>query len=129
MSEETRIYKKGWKPEAENVAKKFGFVKPGMNPNSPEGIRKKRQPSQIEQILVGWGNYVKSRFVELSPELKEMGQKRLEICAPCDMRNGGTCSTTRQGKHVITGQIATGCGCHLAAKALSPGSVCPLGKW
>ena len=129
MSEETRIYKKGWKPEAENVAKKFGFVKPGINPNSLEGVRKKRQPSQIEQILVGWGNYVKSRFVELSPELKEMGQKRLEICDPCDMRNGGTCSTTRQGKHVITGQMATGGGCHLAAKALSPGSVCPLGKW
>ena len=36
---------------------------------------------------------------------------------------------TKQGIHVVTGQKVRGCGCRLAAKALSPGSVCPLGKW
>ena len=33
------------------------------------------------------------------------------------------------GKHVVTGELKKGCGCRLAAKALSPGSECPLGKW
>ena len=53
MSKETRIYKKGWKPGAERVAKKFGFVKPGINPNSPEGIRKKSEPSKEIFIMRG----------------------------------------------------------------------------
>lgn len=123
---ETKIYKNVWKPEAEDVAKKFGFIR------TEDVVRKniqKKPVSQIEQILTGWGNYMKSHFVELDPELKAEGQKRLEICNPCDMRNGGSCSTGRQGKHVVTGQLVSGCGCKLAAKALSPGSVCPLGKW
>ena len=123
---ETRIYKNVWKPGAEDAAKKFGFV-------SPEEIVRKDVTSKptplIEQILTGWGNYVKSHFVELAPELKAEGQKRLEICNSCDMRDRGTCSTGRQGKHVVTGEMKKGCGCKLAAKALSPGSHCPLGKW
>lgn len=125
-NKETRIYKNVWKPGAEDAAKKFGFV-------SPEDIVRKnvqRKPtSKIDQILTGWGNYVKSHFVELAPELKAEGQKRLEICDPCNMRDRGTCSTGRQGAHVVTGKLTKGCGCRLAAKALSPGSVCPLGKW
>lgn len=123
---ETRIYKNFWKPGTEDVAKKFGFIRP------EDVVRKKvqKQPTPIiEQILTGWGNYMKSHFVELDPELKAEGQKRLEICDPCDMRNGGTCSTSKEGKHAVTGVMTRGCGCRLAAKALSPGSVCPLGKW
>lgn len=121
----TRIYKNVWKPGAESAAKKFGFIK------AEDLVHKKTKPDTpiIEQILTGWGNYMKSHFVELDPELKAEGQKRLEICNPCDMRNGGTCSTGRKGKHVVTGIMTSGCGCRLAAKALSPGSVCPLGKW
>jgi hypothetical protein len=45
------------------------------------------------------------------------------------MRNGGTCNPNKTGIHVKTGAEIRGCGCRLAAKALSPGSVCPLGKW
>ena len=88
-----------------------------------------KPPSQLEQIFTGWGNYIKSHFVDLSPELKKESEKRLKICHTCDMRNGGTCSTQRMGKHVVTGELKRGCGCRLAAKALSPGSECPLGKW
>lgn len=121
----TRIYKNVWKPGAEDAAKKFGFIK------AEDLVHKKIKSDTpiIEQILTGWGNYMKSHFVELDPELKAEGQKRLEICDPCDMRNGGTCSTGKTGKHVVTGQEVRGCGCRLAAKALSPGSQCPLGKW
>ena len=108
----------------EKVIKKFGFI------TTEDLVKKQTKPTPlIEQILTGWGNYIKSAFVELDPELKAEGQKRLEICDPCDMRNGGTCSTQKQGIHVITGLKVRGCGCRLAAKALSPGSVCPLGKW
>lgn len=121
---ETKIYKNVWKPGTEKVIKKFGFI------TTEDLVKKQTKPTPlIEQILTGWGNYIKSAFVELDPELKEEGQKRLEICDPCDMRNGGTCSTQKQGIHVVTGQKVRGCGCRLAAKALSPGSVCPLGKW
>ena len=123
---ETKVYKTIWKKGADEAAKKFGFIRP------EDVIRKnvQRTPtSKIDQILTGWGNYVKSHFVELAPELKAEGQKRLEICNSCSMRDRGTCSTARRGKHVITGEMMKGCGCKLAAKALSPKSVCPLGKW
>lgn len=88
-----------------------------------------KPPSVVSQILTGWGNLVKSHFVELDPELKAQSTNRLLICNSCDMRNGGTCSPSKIGIHVVTGLEVRGCGCRLAAKALSPGSVCPLGKW
>ena len=97
--------------------------KPALTP------AQQKNPSQIEQILTGWGNLVKSHFVDLAPELKTESEKRLNICNTCDMRNGGTCNPQKTGIHVVTGQEVRGCGCRLAAKALSPGSVCPLGKW
>ncbi len=124
---ETKVYKTIWKKGADEAAKKFGFIRP------EDVVRKQHAEANntpiIEQILTGWGNYVKSHFVELAPELKAEGQKRLEICNSCSMRDRGTCSTARRGKHVITGEMMKGCGCKLAAKALSPKSVCPLGKW
>lgn len=89
----------------------------------------KQTPSIVSQILTGWGNLVKSHFVDLDPELKAQGETRLLICNSCHMRNGGTCNTQKTGTHVVTGQEVRGCGCRLAAKALSPGSHCPLGKW
>ena len=83
----------------------------------------------LNQILTGWGNYIKSHFTSLEPELQMQGEWRLSICHKCDMRNGGTCSTQKEGQHVVTGEMVRGCGCRLAAKALSPSSRCPLGKW
>ena len=120
-NKDNKIYKWGFAPGAEKAAQKFGFVRaqPTQHPET----------SKIEQILTGWGNFVKSHFVDLEPSLKEQGQIRLEICDGCDMRNGGTCSTQKEGRHVVTGEMVRGCGCRLAAKALSPSSRCPLGKW
>jgi hypothetical protein len=86
-------------------------------------------PSQVEQILTGWGNLIKSAFVDLDKDLKDLSSKRLIICDGCHMRNGGTCNPSMKGKHVVTGVETTGCGCRLSAKTLSPGSTCPLGKW
>lgn len=87
------------------------------------------KPSVVSQILTGWGNLVKSHFVDLEPELKALSSNRLLICNACDMRTGGTCNPQKVGRHVVTGEEVRGCGCRLAAKALSPGSECPLGKW
>jgi|TARA_B110000240_G_scaffold196454_1_gene248661 hypothetical protein len=120
---ETRIYKNGWKPDAAEAAKKFGFVK------SDDIVYKKRAPSTIDQIMTGWGNLVKSHFVDLEPELKKESERRLKICDGCDMRSGGTCSTNKETAHLKTGVMTRGCGCRLAAKALSPESECPVGKW
>ena len=120
---ETRIYKNGWKPEAEEAAKKFGFM------TTSDVVRKNISTSTIEQILTGWGNLVKSHFVDLNPELKAESESRLKICNSCDMRSGGTCAPNKEGKHIKTGKMTRGCGCRLAAKALSPNSECPLGKW
>lgn len=104
---------------------KFSYKGTVGNEPKPE----KKPPSVVNQILTGWGNLVKSHFVELKPELKAQSANRLLICNSCDMRNGGTCNPSKTGIHVKTGQEVRGCGCRLAAKALSPGSVCPLGKW
>lgn len=104
---------------------KFSYKGTVGNKPKPE----KKPPSVVNQILTGWGNLVKSHFVELKPELKAQSANRLLICNSCDMRNGGTCNPSKTGIHVKTGQEVRGCGCRLAAKALSPGSVCPLGKW
>lgn len=93
--------------------------------NSP----KPEPPSLISQILTGWGNLVKSHFVDLPEDLKSLSEQRLIVCNGCPMRAGGTCDPRKEGKHVVTGELKSGCGCRLAAKALSPGSSCPLGKW
>lgn len=115
----------------EKKTNKYGFVGSAKTSFKPRKLTpaQQKQPSQIEQILTGWGNLVKSHFVDLAPDLKAESEKRLNICNSCNMRNGGTCNPNQVGTHVITGQQVRGCGCRLAAKALSPGSVCPLGKW
>jgi hypothetical protein len=128
---ENRIYKWGFAPGTENVAKKFGMVEEPIRKEniSIQDSNSEEKVSQIEEILTGWGNLVKSHFMELDSDLKAQSQSRLEICNGCDMRNWGTCSTQREGRHVVTGEMVRGCGCRLAAKALSPKSSCPLGKW
>jgi len=45
------------------------------------------------------------------------------------MRSGHKCDPRKQGKNVKTGNTVNGCGCNIAAKTMSPGSSCPLGKW
>ena len=102
----------------------------GTTGNTPRPTpAQQAKPSVVSQILTGWGNLVKSAFVDLDPEVKAEGEHRLLTCNACDMRVGGSCSPNREGTHIVTGETVRGCGCRLAAKALSPGSVCPLGKW
>ncbi len=128
MAKEERTQKYGFRGTVGNVDRKSRFfTKKPMPPQpTPEQLA---QPGVMEQIFTGWGNLMKSHFMNLSPELKELGEMRLKLCNGCEMRNGGSCSTSKEGIHVVTGQKVRGCGCRLAAKALSPGSVCPLGKW
>jgi len=85
--------------------------------------------SKINQILTGWANTVKDRFNMLQPEVKEISEKRLNICNECSMRNGSICDTRRVAPNVKTGAITRGCGCNLLAKTMSPSSECPLSKW
>jgi hypothetical protein len=85
--------------------------------------------SQLREILEGWGNVIKDQFNAVDPVTKAVSKKRLELCDPCGLRQGNTCSPQIYGYHVITEKRVNGCGCNISAKTLSPSSQCPLGKW
>ena len=85
--------------------------------------------SQIKQIIEGWANVIKDQFNAVDIVTKTISKKRLELCDPCDLRRGNTCSTTVSGLHIITNERKNGCGCNISAKTLSRSSQCPLGKW
>ena len=85
--------------------------------------------SQILEIIEGWGNVIKDQFNAVDPVTKAVSKKRLQLCDPCDIRQGNTCSPSIYGYHVITNERVNGCGCNIAAKTLSPSSQCPMGKW
>jgi hypothetical protein len=83
----------------------------------------------ISLILEGWGNVVKDRFNVLDQKTKAASAHRLSICHSCSIRNGNVCDPNKTGVNVKTQKEAKGCGCNIAAKTLSLGSECPLGKW
>ncbi len=83
----------------------------------------------ISHILEGWGNRIKDEFNLLDKETKNLSLERLLICDTCSIRSENSCSSTKSGNHIKTGELRYGCGCNLSAKALSPKSECPLGKW
>jgi hypothetical protein len=107
------------------VANKFGIPQP-----PPSAIQTPvEQPSQLVQILDGWGNRVKDLFGVLDEETKRIGKERLFHCDSCHMRNGNTCDPRQTGINLKTGLPVTGCGCNISAKTLSPHSICPMDKW
>lgn len=85
--------------------------------------------SQIVNILEGWGNILRSTFGLLDEESQRLSAERLYHCDTCDMRTHNTCDTAKYGYHIKTGKRVHGCGCNIAAKTLSRGSECPIGKW
>jgi len=85
--------------------------------------------NRLRLITQGWANYVLDKFELLDPEIKELALTRIEICDSCPVRQGTSCSPSKTMDHVITGQEVSGCGCHIAAKAMAKGSKCPAGKW
>jgi len=109
--------------DPKKIAKQFGIITPPVI-KTPD-----QQPSQISQIFTGWANYVKDRFDALDPAVKELSEARLLHCDSCHMRTTHKCDPKKVGTHVKTGQQIHGCGCNIAAKTMSPGSSCPLGKW
>ena len=84
---------------------------------------------QVKEILTGWGNVFLNEFNSLNPNTKAEAERRLKICESCPVRSGRVCSKMKEGNNVITNQLTVGCGCNLRAKAASPASKCPLGKW
>lgn len=85
--------------------------------------------ANIIHILEGWGNYALQQFDLLDSDTQKMASDRLVHCDDCHMRNGNSCDTQKFGYNLNTGQKTYGCGCNIAAKTLSKGSECPLGKW
>ena len=86
---------------------------------------------QINEILNGWGNYIKDEFNMLDPRIKKISQNRLELCNNCIMRTNNYCDSNKTIEHIITKELVRGCGCYLSAKTLSmdPNTECPAGKW
>ena len=80
-------------------------------------------------IIVGWANYVKDRFDLLDDATKELANERLKHCDVCEIRNGTICDPNKTILYTQTNTQVSGCGCHIAAKTLDPGSKCPAGKW
>jgi hypothetical protein len=83
----------------------------------------------INHIIEGWANYIKDRFDVLPEDIKLISEARLMLCNYCEIREGGSCSPSKIGKHIITGEEVNGCGCYIAAKSMALDAKCPLGKW
>lgn len=90
--------------------------------------------SRLLEIAAGWYNMINS-----TRPLQEMARARLEVCEECPEKvelNGlaaavislanSANSVADNSKPIYRCGI---CGCALSAKALSPDSSCPLGKW
>lgn len=65
--------------------------------------------SKLQQIKEGWLNYIFD-----NPEVKELAEKRAEICASCDENIANFCKI---------------CGCFLPSKTRSVNSKCPKMLW
>jgi hypothetical protein len=84
---------------------------------------------QLNEILDGWGNLLKSNFGLLGEEYRLMAEERLLHCNSCSIRVANTCDPNQTIRNVKTNQMVKGCGCNIAAKTLSRQSKCPAGKW
>ena len=83
----------------------------------------------INNIINGWGNFIKDKFGLLDEQTKAMSTKRLMICNDCTIRSVGICDPTKRTINLKTNSVVSGCGCLLAAKTLDIASYCPAGKW
>jgi hypothetical protein len=84
---------------------------------------------QLNEILDGWGNLIKSNFGLLGEEYRIMAEERLLHCNGCSIRTDNTCDPNKMILNEKTNQMVSGCGCNIAAKTLSRASKCPAGKW
>jgi recombinational DNA repair protein RecR len=67
--------------------------------------------SQLSEILEGWTNLT----FPLSPKIKELAKKRIEICVNCDKLNKRN--------------FCKVCGCYMPAKVRSRRSKCLKNLW
>jgi hypothetical protein len=84
---------------------------------------------QLNEILDGWGNLIKSNFGLLDEETRTLAESRLIHCNVCSIRSANTCDTNQTLLNVKTNKVVKGCGCNIAAKTLSRASKCPADKW
>jgi len=84
---------------------------------------------KILDIIGGWTNVVYDKIIGLPPEVREEVDRKLMICHRCPVRSGNRCDPAKSSSHMETRAQTRGCGCIITAKAMSPGSQCPLAKW
>ena len=113
----------------------------------------------LKNIKDGWSNYIKAvqESAELDPEIKELADKRAEICGGCDKltesglfrfvnrlvpgvtpadpkkmvktRFSVSPETAAKANDVYKGYKCGECGCAFPANTYAPEKKCPLGKW
>lgn len=82
----------------------------------------------ILQIAEGWYNSFLDSLNLLDTQIKDLGQKRMSICAKCPVRTHNLCDDNK--KHINSwGTPFTGCGCYIDKKVLCKDCTCPGGYW
>jgi hypothetical protein len=89
---------------------------------------------KLREIKDGWLNHWFD-----NKNVKELADKRAEICADCPLNVNNICSRNKQGivketfvyneQLRVKGSIQSGCGCPLSQKTKSPDSKCPINAW
>lgn len=74
--------------------------------------------SILSEIYAGWKN-----FIFENPKVEAEAKRRIEICAGNEEKQLKKCDHFRDNK------TCAKCGCYMPAKARSPKSTCPAGKW
>lgn len=72
----------------------------------------------IKNIAKGFANLVLKETGNLSPDVRELAENRLEICAVCPKR-----------EKLFGASKCSVCHCVLSAKTLVEDEVCPENKW
>lgn len=83
--------------------------------------------NKLVEIAQGWFNFIHAPIGH-----KEMALARLAICETCPYKqelNYAAASVISLVSPDSSTYKCSKCGCALSAKALSPGSICPDGKW
>lgn len=83
--------------------------------------------SKVDDILNGWGNYLKGSH----PTTLDKAKERAEICAGCPFAKKGLHAAVLPDYSIskIKGMYCGDCGCPLSTAVRSENYKCPQNKW
>lgn len=83
--------------------------------------------SKVNDIINGWGNYLKGS----DPAILKVAKERAAICAECPLAKHGlhTAIMPDYSINEIQGMYCGDCGCPLSTAVRSKNYKCPKNKW